>query len=549
MVSELVRNHTLGASRGTLLLGWLVAVAALRAGSAWAQERYAQRAAANVIGDLREQVVTHVVDLGPRWGAGNQRAEVASLLTRGLDDLGPYLTRYLPSLVLACLVTPAALFVVLGLDWVSFAIGLVTLPLIPVFMRLIGMMTSAITKRRFVLAGRMGAQVLDLLSGLPTLRAYGRETGPGRRVRQLGDAYRTATLGTLRVAFLSGMVLELITTLSVAVVAVSVGLRLVEGQMTLFAGLAVIMLAPEIYWPLRQVAAQFHASTNGLEAAAAAFEILDTPLPSGDATSSQGRPAPVFVRPRCAAGGSKTASPTAPLPAAAEVTATKVCASSIVFDGVSVRAGDRAVAAPAQLTMRIDIEPGRGKVVALTGPSGAGKSTAVLLLLGLLQPDSGTVTLPCDDVADWWGQVAWVPQRPAIAPGTLHEVVCGESSPLRVGERDEPARRPGREAVVAPPPQGWDTAGGLAGVGLSVGQRQRVALTAALLARGNRPVVILDEPTAHLDPIGEQVVLDTVSRLRNKGRTVIVIAHRDSLIALADQVIPVAADVLTGGGA
>jgi len=502
------------------LAGALVARAAI----AWAQERYAQKAAADVVAELREQVVAHTVALGPRPG-GEGAAATATLATRGLDDLGPYLVRYLPQLLLTAILTPALVLVVLGLDWVSALICVVTLPLVPLFMWLVGVMTAGSSERRLRTIERLGAQVLDLLAGLPTLRAFGREIGPGARVRALGDASRRATMGTLRIAFLSGMVLELLTTLSVAIVAVGVGLRLVEGMIALVPAVAVLVLAPEVYLPLRRVGAEFHASTDGLAAADRAFAVLERPLPAAGTT-----PAPPLA------------------------------GATLVLDGVGVRAGDRGVLAPAGLTARVPLgsgRPGGGRVVALRGPSGAGKSTAALVLLGLLRPDEGRVLVepgargaPVDladvDLATWWPQVTWVPQRPTLAPGTVRDAVRGDRA-VPDDALATAARTTGLDDVLAGLPQGWDTPVGLGGTGLSVGQRQRVALAAALLdgtgaADGAPPpVVVLDEPTAHLDARGEQVVLDTVRAWRDAGRTVVVVAHRASLLALADQVVDVAA--------
>ncbi|WP_425956572.1 thiol reductant ABC exporter subunit CydD [Xylanimonas sp. McL0601] len=526
LLAALVTHGSVAGPTAARTLGGLAAVAGGRAVVAWAQERYAQRAAARTVAELRSQVVAHAVALGPRWAAGSRQAEVATLATRGLDALEPYLVRYLPSLLLTALVTPAVLLVLFGLDWVSLVVCVVTLPLVPLFMWLVGLMTQGTSERRLAVVQRLGAQVLDLLAGLPTLRAFGRESGPGARVRALGDASKRATMGTLRVAFLSGMVLELLTTLSVAVVAVGVGLRLVSGGMGLETGLAVIMLAPEVYLPLRAVGAQFHASTDGIAAAEKAFAVLET------------EPGAVAPGPLAAPSGAVRA---------------------VVLDGVTVRAGERAVEAPAGLTARIELgsgAPGDGRVVVLRGASGAGKSTAVQVLLGLLRPDAGAVSLelaeagrtavvPLDDVdpAWWWAHVVWVPQRPAIAPGRLRDVVGGGPD-LDDDALAAAARTTGLDLVVGSLPDGWDTRVGLGGVGLSVGQRQRVALTSALLAGAGRPVVVLDEPTAHLDAAGERVVLDTVRAWRDAGRTVLVVAHRESLVALADQLVDVEARAL-----
>ncbi|MGO1341353.1 MAG: thiol reductant ABC exporter subunit CydD, partial [Cellulosimicrobium funkei] len=403
-------------------VGLLAAVVAARAGTSWAQERFALRAATRTVAELREQVVTHAVALGPRWLASGRGPEVATLATRGLDQLEPYMVRYLPQLLLAATVTPATLAVVLGLDWVSAVIIAVTIPLVPIFMTLVGRLTAGTSERRLVVMQRLGAQVLDLLAGLPTLLAFGRARGPERRVRALGEANRRATMGTLRVAFLSGMVLELLTTLSVAVVAVGVGLRLVHGGMELEPALAVLVLAPEVYLPLRQVGLHFHASTDGIAAAEQAFAVLDEDAPAPG---------------------------TAPAPALAGTT--------LALRGVSVRAGERDVLAPADLDLELRLGTSSGRVVALTGPSGAGKTTTAMVLLGLVRPDRGTATLTGPDgdrldLADvdpqtYWPQVAWLPQRPVLAPGRLRDVVAGGLD-VTDADLDRAARTAGLDTVL-----------------------------------------------------------------------------------------------------
>ncbi|MCP2264318.1 ATP-binding cassette, subfamily C, CydD [Promicromonospora thailandica] len=558
LIADLLTPVVRGDGTSAPALSWSFAGLALvvggRAVVAWAQERYALRAAARTVAELRRAVVEAWARRGPRasWptpdgaagsasgstasGGASPEAEVATLATRGLDALEPYLVRYVPQLVLTALLTPALVCVVLGLDWVSAVIAVVTLPLVPLFMVLVGRLTAGTSQRRLAVVERLGAQVLDLVAGLPTLRAFGRSVGPGARVRALGDASRRATMGTLRVAFLSSMVLELLTTLSVAIIAVGVGLRLVEGGMELEPALAVLVLAPEVYLPLRRVGAEFHASVDGVAAVDRAFTLLDA---GSSGTSGTGDGA-----------GHGTG---------------RSRGGTLVLDDVSVRAGGRGVLAPAGLSARIPLgtgQPGTGRVVALRGPSGAGKSTAVLVLLGLLAPDSGRVGLEPDDgpvraltdsladpladpagdgLAAWWARLTWVPQRPTLPPGRLRDVVLGGAprpDPDRALARA--ARLTGLDAVVDALPDGWDTRIGLGGVGLSVGQRQRVALTSALLDdAAARPLVILDEPTAHLDARGEQAVLDTVRAWRDAGRTVLVVAHRASLLALADQVVEV----------
>ena len=508
------------------LVGWLAAVVAARAGVVHLQERFAHRAATRTIIDLRRQVVTAAVARGPRWLAGGDGPATVTLATRGLEDLEPYFVRYLPQLLLAATLTPATLVVVWWHDWVAGVIILGTIPLVPIFMILVGQLTQGVSDRRLATMQRLGSQVLDLVAGLPTLRALGREKGPAARVRALGDAHRRATMGTLRVAFLSGMVLELLTTLCVAVVAVSVGLRLVDGGFDLQTGLVVIVLAPEVFLPLRQVGLHFHASTDGLAAADAAFTVIESP----DARPDH--------------------------PGSADPFDTGTFAG-VRLDGVSVRAPGRDVVAPDCLDL--DVVPGR--VVALVGPNGAGKSTAVLALLGLEPVDAGTVTIrttdadgqPAEtslddlDLAAWHRQVAWVPQRALLTPGTIIDAVRG-TTPLAAHEPADSdptpeelaaARLTGLDDVVATLPAGWRTRVGTGGIGLSLGQRQRVVLTRALVDA--KPVVVLDEPTAHLDALSEQQVLDAVAAMRDAGRAVLVVAHRAALVALADDVVEVSA--------
>ena len=504
------------AALGTVALpvGLLALVMAARAAVLYVQEALAHRAATRTIIELRRRVLEHAAALGPRWAA-EHGSDTATLLTRGLNDLEPYFTRYLPQLILAATVTPLTGLILLVEDLPSAVAVACTIPLIPVFMILIGRLTQHHSEERLEAMERLGGQVLDLLAGLPTLKALGREAGPARRVRALGRAYNMATMQALRVAFLSGAVLEFITTLSVAIVAVQVGFRLLFGRMDLATALLVIMIAPEVYQPLRQVGFHFHASANGVAAANAVFEVLGAPLP-GRGTL----PAPDL--------------------------------SSAVIEIEDLGVAARGSWAPAGLTARI--RPGR--LVALAGSSGAGKTTTSQVLLSLLPADRGAVRVvgPAGDAVDlsqidpatWWAQIAWVPQRPVIVPDTVLANVIGPDRAAELdGARPEErlprlrtaAHATGLDEVVSALPRGWRTRVGQGGVGLSVGQRQRLSLTRALMS--DAPLVVLDEPTAHLDAASEAHVLEGVEMLRSQGRTVVVVAHRAALLARADDVIEV----------
>ena len=485
----------------------IAAVFACRALIVAAREAVSTRAAAAAVSELRGRVIEASITLGPRWRA-TKGAETTTLLTTGLEDLRPYFVSFLPQLVLVCTVTPAALGVILLLDFWSAFIALLVIPLIPIFMILIGRFTQAASEDKLASMKRLTAQLLDLMSGLPTLRGLGREKAPRTHLHTLGAANTKATMATLRVAFLSGGVLEFLTTLSVALVAVEVGMRLVFGNISLFHGLAVIMLAPEVFEPLRQVGAQFHASANGVTASKAAFDIIE----EAEAVTSPGSGA------------------------CPDMTHT-----DIVLDGVGVRA--RGAWAPAPTTGII----APGVVTALSGPSGAGKSTIVSCLLADMAPDAGRITLrqsasesTDDEIAlsdidptAWRRQISWVPQSPTLVPGT----VLDNMGDLPLDALTAAAQATGFDTVVATTPEGWNSVIGSGGVGLSVGQRQRLALTRALAAHSQ--IVILDEPTAHLDAVSEETVVRAINAMRDAGRTVIVIAHRAAMMEAADVVIDV----------
>ena len=468
---------------------------ALRALALFGQQRYAHRAATDTISQLRSDLVRHTARTSPRILA-DRGADVTALATKGLDNLRPYLTSYVPQLLLAATVTPICLAVVAYLDLTSALIAGVTLPLIPVFMILIGLLTQGRSERLLLDMRELWSQVMDLVQGLPTLRALGREHGPEKTVHELGTRHYNSTMGTLRYAFLSAMALELLATLCVALIAVSIGLRLVAGNMELFPALAVLILAPEIYLPLRQVGAQFHASTDGLAALDETFNLLATPLVSDGA------------------------SPCPPL-----------ASSTITVAGLSV--ASRNGYAPHDLSFTVS----PGNIVALAGANGSGKSTTVHAMLGLLPPDSGEVRYgdtPLTQIsrATLWNQLQWLPQRPLLSPGTVRELLGARHSEA---ELLHACQLTGFDHVLTGLDNGLDTPIGRDGVGLSVGQRQRLALTRCLLTPS--PLVILDEPTAHLDAGSEATIAAVVRELSRQGRTVLLVAHRKSLLELADKVV------------
>ncbi|MFD9064313.1 thiol reductant ABC exporter subunit CydD [Kitasatospora purpeofusca] len=530
LLAGLLADGFAGRGRWTGPLVALGTVLALRALLAWARGALAQRAAAATKRDLRDRLTAHLRDTGPRRLAAGRHGETATLLTRGLDALDPYLTGYLPTMA-ATAVVPLVVVVRLGLaDWTSALIVVITLPLIPVFGALVGLHTAQRTARQWRLLARLGGHFLDVVAGLPTLRAFGRERHQTRVVREMADAHRRATMRTLRVAFLSSLVLETVATLSVALVAVPVGLRLLDGTLDLRTALVVLFLAPEAYLPLRAAGAAFHDSAEGIAVAERVFTLLDD---TDGASGADGTVGPDDAAP--------AAAPTARLLVEAPVPAPVPGARTarLVLDGVTVHHPDRAE--PALAGVSLTVHP--GEHLALVGPSGAGKSTLLALLLGFVTPDAGRVLVDGTDLAAldpdaWLAQVAWVPQRP-------HLFATSVADNIRLGRPDATdaevraaARAACADGFIAALPQGYDTVLGEHGAGLSAGQRQRTALARAFLK--DAPVLLLDEPTAHLDPESEAAVTGATAELM-RGRTAIVVAHRTGLLPHADRILTVRA--------
>ncbi|WP_194922475.1 thiol reductant ABC exporter subunit CydD [Catenulispora pinisilvae] len=485
---------------------WLVALGccvAVRAGLAWAMEAAAFRAAASVKSALRVGLAAHLMALGPRWLATRKTASLVTLATRGVDGLDGYFARYLPQVVLSATVPAAVLAVLFGADWESGLIVLVTLPLIPLFLWLVGVATRTHVERRRRALDVLAGHFLDVVAGLPDLLVFGRARAQAAAIRRATDEDRAATLRTLRLAFLSSLVLELASTISVAMVAVGIGLRLVAGTLDLRTGLLVLILAPEAYWPLRQVGAFYHASAEGKAAAGEVLGVLETPVP-----------APV------------------PGPRASTELA------GIEINGLTVSYPGRGE--PALSDFSLTVAP--GECVALVGASGAGKSTVLKALLGFVDVAAGTATA-C-------GPIAWVPQRPYLFAGTVAEnvrlgagraVSDGDVPDSDLPETDlsdaavwEALRAAAAADFVAALPGGLHARIGEGGHGLSAGQRQRLGLARAFLA--DRPLVLLDEPTASLDPAAEAEAVASIRSLV-ADRTAIIVAHRAALLEVADRVV------------
>ena len=483
-------------------LGLLALTFTGRAVLAWGFEIAGRRAASSVLSQLRLALVERRLRDQPASLDGTESGEIAASAVQGVDALEAYFGRYLPQVVLAVLVPIAVLSWVGMIDPASAGLMLLTLPLVPVFMWLIGRYTEDRTREHWRALRLLSTHFLDVVRGLPTLRAFNRGRAQTAAISEVSERYRRTTMATLRVGFLSGAVLELAATLGVALVAVTVGVRLVDGGLGLQTGLTVLVLAPELYVPLRQLASQFHASADGLAVAERILALLEAPA----------------AAPR---GGRLIA----PTPAEAPVR----------FENVSFAYPSR----PSLVLNKLDLELLPGETVALVGPSGAGKTTVAKLLLRFAEPTAGRLTAGGIDLADcrtniWRSVIAWVPQQPTIFRGTVAENIrLGDDRASERRIRDA-AVLAGADRFVEALPSGYETIVGDGGRPLSAGERRRIALARAFVR--DAQLVILDEPTADLDRTSAEVVAEAVERLRI-GRTVLLIAHRRGLVRQADRVV------------
>lgn len=485
-----------------LLLAGLLGVIVTRAVLTFGSELAASQLAGRVKTHLREQLYVHLLALGPSYTNGERSGELINTLVEGVESLDAYFAQYLPQLFLTVLVPLIVLLAIFPVDLLSGMALLVTAPLLPIFMILIGLMADVVAKKQWRLLSLMSAHFLDVLQGLTTLKLFGRSRAQQETIAHISDRYRVTTMRVLRVSFLSSLVLELGATICVAIIAVEIGLRLLYGQIPFQPAFFVLLLAPEFYLPLRALGTRYHAALSGEAALKRINEILETTV----ALHTAG-PGSAFAMPE---------------------------AFTLRFDDVQYAYDEQR---PALNGVSFEIRC--GQKIALVGPSGAGKSTIAHLLLRLIDPEKGGLainglSLQGIPAQDWRRQIAWVPQRPYLFNATVAENIRLGRSEATMEEVMEAARKANAHEFILSLPQGYETITGEHGARLSGGQAQRLSLARAFLK--NAPLLVLDEATAHLDAESEELTLAAIKKLM-RGRTVLFIAHRLNTVHSADQII------------
>ncbi|MCB9455840.1 MAG: thiol reductant ABC exporter subunit CydD [Anaerolineaceae bacterium] len=480
---------------------FLLGIVGLRAALSYASGHASAQLAIRVKNALRERFVAHLYALGPAYRQGERSGDLVLSVTEGIEKLDGYYRDYLPGIFSAIFLPLVILLVVLPLDLVTFAVLLVTAPLIPFFMALIGMAAGALAKRQYFEMRHLGAHFLDVMQGLTTLKLFNRSQYQAETIQRITGDFREATMRVLRVAFLSAFTLEMLATLSVAIVAVEIGVRLLNGGIGFEQALFLLVIAPEFYLPLRALGAKFHNATEGKAAAERLYAVLDTPLP--EKSSMDALPVPPALR--------------------------------IRFEGVSLAYADDT--RPALKDVSFEIEPGQR--AALVGASGGGKTSIAALLLRFVQPNSGRISVGGSDLARisagaWREHIAWVSQSPYLFNATIAENICFSRPDASETQMITAAQAAGVHDFVMQLPLGYETVCGERGLRLSGGQAQRIALARALLR--DAPLLILDEPTSQLDPESEAAIIRALERV-TAGRTVLLITHRLSTAVHADKII------------
>ena len=485
------------------VLPWLwplLLVFAVRFALAQATERSAFEAAALVRTEVRDRLLRHLQSLGPAFARGAHSGEIAVTAIDAVEALEPYYARYLPQVALVAAVPTAILASVLPRDPISALVLVLTAPVIPLFMMLVGRSADRLSARQWKGLARMAARFLDAFRGLATLATFDAAGREAQVLARLSEDYRRDTMRVLRVAFLSALVLEFFATVSIALLAVLIGFRLMSGSLTFEAGVFVLLLAPEFYLPLRQLGTQHHARMEAVAAAERIAQVLSISPPTRAAASPASLPLSIDIR----------------------------------FDDVHF------AYAPGREALRgasFSIEAQR--VTALVGASGAGKSTALDLMMGFLRPQRGRVLVGGRDLAaidreDWMRRVAWLPQRPHVFAGSILDNIRMGDAGIGHDAVRAAARLAHAESFIERLPLGYDTPVGERGQTLSGGEARRLALARAFLK--DAPVLVMDEATASLDAATEALVAEAIASL-SRGRTVLAVAHRVHTVQGADRIV------------
>ncbi len=491
------------------LIGILLGALLLKSAFVWGADVSANAVAQTVKADLRTRLLSHLAALGPAYTQGERTGELSTAAVEGIEQLDAYFSQYLPAIVLAASIPLTILLVVFPIDLLTGVVFILTAPLIPYFMIIIGKAAETLTKRQYNALSRLSSHFFDVLQGLTTLKILGQARGQAQVIGQFSERYRDMTMQVLRVTFLSALALELLATISTAIVAVEIGFRLFYGNLAFLPAFFLLVLAPDFYQPLRNLGLRFHAGMSGVTAATRIYEILDTPLVDTRNSILDTRYSNTEYR--------------------------IIELSNIAFSNIKFTYPSRTSPALDGISLTIPV----GKMTALIGPSGSGKSTLASLLLRFIEPQNGQIFIGETPLAQispdlWREQIAWVPQTPYLFSDTL-------AANLRLAKPDASeadllaaCQCAGLEEVIAELPQGLQTEIGERGARLSGGQAQRLALARAFLK--DAPLLLLDEPTSSLDPALESQ-LEAAVRELTKNRTVLVIAHRLATIRQADQVI------------